>query len=113
MTDPLSGAGISHAFISGKIAASSIKEAIENDNLKYLRNYEKQIKSKIVKKIAIYKRFRLLYEKLDDDDFCLISDFMQDNFHDKTSEGLDILSSLKSILFKYPRLLRLFGKITF
>jgi digeranylgeranylglycerophospholipid reductase len=52
MADPVTGAGINNAVLSGEMAGKTIIEALENDDIAMLSQYERRIKKLLGKPLA-------------------------------------------------------------
>jgi digeranylgeranylglycerophospholipid reductase len=61
MADPITGAGINNAVLSGEVAGRTIIEALENDDMSVLLNYETRVRRLLGKPLAraFEKRKRL------------------------------------------------------
>jgi flavin-dependent dehydrogenase len=55
LIDPITGEGVGHAVISGMYAAEQCKRSLDNENYsaKYMRNYDKQLYSRIGRELKI------------------------------------------------------------
>ncbi|MCZ7392032.1 MAG: NAD(P)/FAD-dependent oxidoreductase [Candidatus Methanoperedens sp.] len=73
MADPITGAGINNAVLSGEIAGRTIIEALENDDVAVLLNYETRIRRLLGKPLAraLEKRKRL--------DACVNNELLQEH----------------------------------
>ncbi|MFX0070307.1 MAG: NAD(P)/FAD-dependent oxidoreductase [Candidatus Hermodarchaeota archaeon] len=63
LVDPFTGEGIPHAIHSGIIAAGILNKAIENDDPKILKLYEKQVKKTIVQELKVSLSMAKLFYK--------------------------------------------------
>ena len=102
--DPINGAGIENSVVCAKIAGDVALEAIENEDTssKSLKKYEDIWKSTIGKSIKNSLKYRKIIDKLSDEDFNAIAEFLEDKGLESISK-LSILKFLKS----YPHLITL------
>jgi digeranylgeranylglycerophospholipid reductase len=106
--DALSGGGIHTTVECAKIAGEIAKESVEkNDSsASFLKKYEKQCRTKVGKDIKKSLKYRRIMDKLSDDDFNAITDFL---------EGHDLESisklSMMGLIRGHPNLLRLLKEI--
>jgi digeranylgeranylglycerophospholipid reductase len=102
--DPLTGGGIENAAICGRIAGEVAVEAIENEDTssKYLKKYEELWRSTLGKNFETSLKYRKIFEKLTDDDFNILAEFLEN----RDPESISKLSILK-FLKNYPHLITL------
>jgi digeranylgeranylglycerophospholipid reductase len=100
--DSLTGGGIENAAICGRIAGEVAVEAIENDDTssQYLKKYEELWRLSIGKNFENSLKYRKIFEKLTDDDFNIIAEFLEN----RDPESISKLSILK-FLKNYPHLI--------
>jgi digeranylgeranylglycerophospholipid reductase len=106
--DPINGAGIENAAICGRIAGEVAVEAIENEDTSsnYLKKYEDRWRLAIGKDLEKSLRYRKIVDKLIDDDFNALAEFLENKDPEKISK-LSILKFLKN----YPHLITLLMEI--
>lgn len=102
--DPINGAGIENAAICGKIAAEVSAESIECGDIssKFLKKYQDRWRSAIGKNIDNSIKYRKIIDKLTDDDFNALAEFLENKDINSISK-LSILKFLKN----YPHLISL------
>lgn len=96
-TDPITGAGIENAAICGKIAGEVAIDSIENGDTSsnYLKKYEDLWRLSVGKNIENSLKYRKIFDKLTDDDFNTLAEFLANNDLKNISK-LSILKFLKS-----------------
>jgi len=102
--DPINGAGIENSVTCAKIAGEVAVEAIENEDTssKYLKRYQDLWRLAIGKNIENSLKYRKIVDKLTDDDFNALAEFLEK----KDLESISKLSILK-FLKNYPHLITL------
>lgn len=102
--DPMNGAGIENAVICGRIAGEVAVDAIRDEDTSsaYLKKYEELWRSVLGKNYKQSLRYRKIFEKLTDDDFNILADFLEG----KDLESISKLSILK-FLKDHPHLITL------
>lgn len=102
--DPMNGAGIQNTVICSRIAGEVAVDAIENEDvsMEYLKRYEDLWNSAIGKNYEKSLRYRKIFERLTDEDFNLLADFMEDK-DPKSISKLSIIKFLKN----HPHLITL------
>ena len=102
--DPVNGAGIKNAVTCGKIAGEVAVEAIESEDTssKYLKKYQDRWRLAIGKDMDNSLKYRKIIDKLTDDDFNALAEFLENKDLDSISK-LSILKFLKN----YPHLITL------
>jgi len=102
--DPINGGGILNAVTCGRIAGEVAVEAIENGDTssKYLIKYEDIWRLAIGKNLENSLKYRKIFEKLTDNDFNMLAEFLEN----KDLESISKLSILK-FLKNYPHLITL------
>jgi digeranylgeranylglycerophospholipid reductase len=102
--DPINGAGIENTVTCAKIAGDVALESIENENTTsaYLKKYEDMWRLAIGKNIENSLKYRKIIDKLSDDDFNALAEFLEHKDLGSISK-LSILKFLKN----YPHLITL------
>ncbi|MBN2542717.1 NAD(P)/FAD-dependent oxidoreductase [bacterium] len=107
ITDPNSGAGISNAMRSGKLAAQAcahyIHEGAADQHI--LKGYEKAWDKEKGREHEIYLTAKNIHVKLNDKEFEDIVELLSKSMGDKTFLGIDVPKVILGIIFKHPRLL--------
>jgi len=103
--DPVNGEGIENTVRCARIAGEIAVEAIEKGDTssKYLKKYEDLWRLKLEKKFKNSFKYRKLIDKLTDDDYNALAEFLED----KDLESISKLSILK-FLKNHPHLITLF-----
>ena len=106
--DPVNGEGIENAVTCGRIAGEIAVKAIEKGDTssKYLKKYEDLWRQELGKKFKNSFKYRKLIDKLTDDDYNALAEFLED----KDLESISKLSILK-FLKNHPHLITLFVDI--
>ena len=102
-TDPLTGGGIMHALIAGKIAGEVIGEAVEKGDFsrEMLSKYEKLWKEKLGHKLHRNYVMKEVASTFDDKTFDKLADSVKDiKFDEFSTRGL-----VKALVLKHPTLL--------
>ena len=96
-TDPITGAGIENAVTCGRIAGEVAIDSIENEDTSYnyLKRYEDLWRLAIGKNIENSLRYRKIFDKLTDDDFNTLAEFLANNDPESISK-LSIIKFLKN-----------------
>jgi len=102
--DPINGAGIENSVTCAKIAGEVAVDAIEEEDTssKYLKKYQDLWRLAIGKNIENSIKYRKIIDKLRDDDFNALAEFLEN----KDLESISKLSILK-FLKNYPHLITL------
>jgi digeranylgeranylglycerophospholipid reductase len=102
--DPINGAGIENTVTCAKIAGDIALESIENEDTTsaYLKKYEDMWRLTIGKNIETSLKYRKIIDKLSDDDFNALAEFLENKDLESISK-LSILNFLKN----YPHLITL------
>ena len=102
--DPINGAGIENTVTCAKIAGDMALESIENEDTtsEYLKKYEDMWKLSIGHDIENSLKYRKIIDKLSDDDFNALAEFLEGKDLGSISK-LSILNFLKN----YPHLITL------
>jgi len=95
--DPLLGYGMRNSIISGYTGAEIVAEALEEDNIKKLTEYEKELNSK-TSNITRGAKMRKAFRKLNNEDF----DHIVKTLEELQEQGVDLdeLSDGKQILVR-------------
>lgn len=106
--DALSGGGIHTTVECAKIASAVATESVEKNDVSasFLKKYEKQCQIKVGKDIERSLKYRRIMDKLSDDDFNAITEFLKG--HDL--ESISKLSMM-GLIKGHPNLLRLLKEI--
>ena len=109
LVDSLSGAGISNALRSGKIAGEVISQFIKDKKSSpaMLRRYEEQLLKEKGAELRFYSYCRAIFLKMTDEDMDDVVSFLRNYFGDRTITSLQPISLVKAILQSNRRLLRL------
>ena len=100
-TDPLTGGGIMHALIGGRIAGETIAESLESNDVSILKKYEERWKEKLEKKLKRNYMMKEIASTFDDKTFDMLADSVKDiNFDEFSTYGL-----IKALVTKHPSLL--------
>ena len=96
-TDPITGAGIENAATCGRIAGQVATGSIENEDTSnnYLKKYEDIWRLSIGKNIENSLKYRKIFDKLTDDDFNTLAEFLAKNDPESISK-LSIIKFLKN-----------------
>jgi len=105
LVDSLSGAGISNALLSGKIAGEVAAKYIrgEADLLEYPRQFMK-IKSR---ELNVYSLFRSMFVRASDDEFCRILEALDGFFPEKKVREVNVPDIILRLVFRNPDLLKM------
>jgi len=109
LVDSLSGAGISNALLSGKIAGEVVSQFIKEGGSSHstLRRYEDLVLKEKGRELRFYSYCRAIFLKMTDEDFDVVVSFLKDYFGDRTITALQPIALVKTILKSNARLLRL------
>ncbi len=112
LADPLSGAGIANAILSGKIAGEVASEFIKKNHPRnYLKEYEKKFMEKKGRYLRFYSFCRKVFLKMSDSDYDSVVLFLKSYFGNEKVEKLDIIGLVKVIFKQNPFLLRLLKNV--
>jgi len=112
LADPLSGAGIANAILSGKIAGNVTSEFIKKAHpQKYLKEYEKKFMGRRGSFLRFFSFCRKVCLRMSDSDYDSVVLFLREYFGDKRIEKVDIIGLVKVILKQNPNLLRLLKNV--
>jgi digeranylgeranylglycerophospholipid reductase len=109
LVDSLSGAGISNALLSGKIAGEVVSQFIKEGGSSHssLRRYEEQVLKEKGRELRFYSYCRAIFLKMTDEDFDVVVSFLKDYFGDLPITALHPIALVKTIIKSNTRLLRL------
>ncbi len=109
LVDSLSGAGISNALLSGKMAGEVAGKFITDgaSSLPLLEQYEERFLEEKGRELRFYSYCRAVFLKMTDQDFDAVVCFLRDHFEGKTIDAIQPLALIKTILKSNRRLLRL------
>lgn len=109
LVDSLSGAGISNALLSGKIAGEVVGQFIKEGGSSFstLKRYEKRVLEEKGSELRFYSYCRAIFLKMNDDDMDAAVGFLKDYFKDTVVTGIKPIALIKTILGSNRRLLRL------
>ncbi|HDO19652.1 MAG TPA: NAD(P)/FAD-dependent oxidoreductase [Thermoplasmatales archaeon] len=100
-TDPLTGGGIMHALIGGRIAGETIAKSLNEGDLGILQEYEEGWKREFGKKLKRNYMMKEIASGFDDKTFDMLADSVKDiNFEEFSTLGL-----VKALVTKHPSLL--------
>ena len=107
VVDSLSGAGISNALLSGKIAGSVVSQYIKDGNLSvsFLKKYHDELMRSKGRLLRFYSFCRAIFLKMTDEDFDAVVLFLKRCFDGKTVTSIEPIPIVKNILRSNPRLL--------
>jgi digeranylgeranylglycerophospholipid reductase len=105
--DSLSGAGISNALLSGKIAGSVVSRYIKDGGLSasFLKKYHDELMRSKGGLLRFYSFCRAVFLKMTDEDFDAVILFLKRCFDGKVVTGIEPIPVVKSILRSNPKLL--------
>jgi digeranylgeranylglycerophospholipid reductase len=109
VVDSLSGAGISNALLSGKLAGEVVSSYLKEGKSQFplLKRYENEFLKIKGKELRFYSFCRALFLKMTDEDFDTVARFLKDHFQNRTITALEPIALVKTILKSNRRLLRL------
>lgn len=109
VVDSLSGAGISNALLSGKIAGEVVSRFIKDggSSFHFLKKYENELLQAKGSELRFYSYCRAIFSKMTDEDFDAVVGFLRDYFRDRTITALEPISLVRTILKSNRRLLHL------
>jgi digeranylgeranylglycerophospholipid reductase len=107
VVDSLSGAGISNALLSGKIAGSVVSQYIKNGKspLSFLKKYQDELMRSKGKLLRFYSFCRAIFLKMTDEDFDEVISFLKRDLDDQVVTEIDPIRLVKTILRSNPKLL--------
>jgi digeranylgeranylglycerophospholipid reductase len=109
LVDSLSGAGISNALLSGKIAGEVVSQFIKEGESSFsaLRRYEEKFMREKGRELRFYSYCRAAFLKMTDEDFDAVVCFLKEYFGDRIITAIQPIALIKMILKSNRRLLRL------
>ena len=109
LVDSLSGAGISNALLSGKIAGEVTSQFIKEGGSSFstLKRYEERLLKEKGSELRFYSYSRAIFLKLTDEDMDAAVCFLKDYFEGRVVTGIEPIALIKTILKSNRRLLRL------
>jgi digeranylgeranylglycerophospholipid reductase len=107
LVDSLSGAGISNALFSGKIAGAVVSQYIKNGKLSvsFLKKYQDELMRSKGRLLRFYSFCRAIFLKMTDEDFDTVIAFLKKYLNDQVVTGIEPISLVKTILRSNPKLL--------
>jgi digeranylgeranylglycerophospholipid reductase len=113
LLDSLSGAGISNALLSGRIAGEVTSRFIKEGGTSFsgLQGYEERILKEKGSELRFYSYSRAVFLKLTDEDMDAAVDFLGDYFGDRVITGIEPIALIKAILKSNRRMLRLLRRL--
>jgi len=109
LVDSLSGAGISNALLSGKIAGEVVSQFVKEGGSAFstLRRYEEEFLKEKGRELRFYSYCRAIFLKMTDEDFDTAVSFLKEYFGDRVITAIQPIALIKLILRSNRRLLRL------
>ncbi len=107
LVDPISGGGIGNALLSGKLAGKACANAIKNNDMSKLKQYEKEWLKEEGKNFRFKFKVRDVFMKLKDSELELLFDFGVKNFEGKPITEINELEIIKNIVTFSPKFLKL------
>ena len=109
LVDSLSGAGISNALLSGKIAGEVVSQFVKEGGASFptLRRYEEEFLKEKGRELRFYSYCRAIFLKMTDEDFDTAVSFLKEYFGDRVITAIQPIALIKLILRSNRRLLRL------
>jgi len=113
LVDSLSGAGISNALLSGKIAGEITSRFIREGGSSFsgLKGYEERLLKEKGSELRFYSYSRAVFLKLTDQDMDAAVGFLGDYFGDRVVTGIEPIALIKAILKSNRRMLRLLKRL--
>lgn len=107
VVDSLSGAGISNALLSGKIAGSVVSQYIKDGGLSvsFLKKYYDELMRFKGRLLRFHSFCRAIFLKMTDEDFDAAVSFLKRCFDGKVVTSIEPIPVVKSILRSNPKLL--------
>jgi len=104
--DSLSGAGISNALLSGKLAGETVSRFMKDgkSSLSRLKRYQDELLKEKGSELRFYSYCRAIYLKMTDEDFDAVVRFLQDYLGDETIYSIQPLALIKTIIKSNRRL---------
>ncbi len=108
LIDPMSGAGIVNAMLSGKLAVESI---VDSKTTEIHKIYNKKLEKAFVKNLRFNEKMRRIFLKLKNDDFLTIFEFGEEYLEKEKIEKFDLKRIWRMIVKYSPKFLKMAGKI--
>jgi digeranylgeranylglycerophospholipid reductase len=106
--DPFSGAGLIHAFYSGKMAAESVVSAVKNGEDvagNFVEHYKKPWEKGIGKKLKQFYKVRNMFHNITDEEMDAIIQRLDEIVGEKRIGVSDIIPTLLKVLMSTPSLI--------
>jgi len=109
LVDSLSGAGISNALLSGRIAGEVVSQFVKagGSSFSVLKRYEDKLMKEKGRELRFYSYCRAIFLKMTDEDFDVAVSFLKEYFQDRTITAIQPIALVKTVLKSNRRLLRL------
>jgi len=109
LVDSLSGAGISNALLSGKIAGEVVGEFIREGKSSFstLRRYEEKFLKEKGRELRFYSFCRAIFLKMTDEDVDRVVSFLKEYFSNRVVTAIHFIPLAKAVLRSTPQLLPL------
>jgi len=109
LVDSLSGAGISNALLSGRIAGEVVSQFVKGGGSSFsvLKRYEDKLMKEKGRELRFYSYCRAIFLKMTDEDFDVVVSFLKEYFQDRTITAIQPIALVKTIIKSNRRLLRL------
>jgi digeranylgeranylglycerophospholipid reductase len=109
LVDSLSGAGISNALLSGKIAGEVVSQFVKEgeSSVSTLKRYEEKLLKEKGRELRFSSYCRAIFLKMTDADFDAVVSFMKKYFGDRVVTAIQPIALIKTILKSNRRLLPL------
>jgi len=109
LVESLSGAGISNALLSGKIAGEVVSQFVKQGGYSFstLKRYEDRLLREKGRELRFYSYCRAIFLKMTDEDFDAVVYFLKEYLGDRTITAIQPIELVKTILKSNRRLLPL------
>jgi digeranylgeranylglycerophospholipid reductase len=106
VVDSLSGAGISNALLSGKLAGKTVSRFVKDGQSSFsgLKKYEDELLKEKGSELRFYSFCRAIYLKMTDEDFDVVVRFLGDYLGDETIHSIQPIALIKTIIKSNRRL---------
>jgi digeranylgeranylglycerophospholipid reductase len=106
VVDSLSGAGISNALLSGKLAGKTVSRFVKDGQSSFsgLNKYEDELLKEKGSELRFYSFCRAIYLKMTDEDFEAVVRFLGDYLGDETIHSIQPIALIKTIIKSNRRL---------
>jgi digeranylgeranylglycerophospholipid reductase len=107
VVDSLTGAGISYALLSGKIAGSVVSQYVQDRKLSvsFLRKYHEELMRHKGRLLRFSSFCRAVFLKMTDEDFDAVILFLKKYLDNQMIAGIEPIPLVKTILRSNPKLL--------